>query len=156
MFKEMRNSKRQLQDEDIVRILNEGEYGVLGTLGQNQYPYTTPISYVYLNNAIYFHCALEGHKLDNIEFNDKVSFCVVGKTKVLPEQFSTIYESTVIFGKASTVAESAEKKSVLIAIIDKYSPEFKKEGLEYIDRAITKANIVKIIIEHRSAKGRLK
>lgn len=156
MLKEMRNSKRQLQNEDIIRILNEGEYGILGTVGENQYPYTTPLSYVYINNAIYFHGALEGHKIDNIKFNDKVSFCVVGKTKTLPEKFSTIYESVVIFGKVTTLIEEKEKKSILIALIDKYSSGFKKEGLEYIDRAIDKTNVIKINIEQVTAKGRLK
>jgi nitroimidazol reductase NimA-like FMN-containing flavoprotein (pyridoxamine 5'-phosphate oxidase superfamily) len=156
MFKKIRNSKRQLEDTDISRILEEGEYGILATIGENQYPYTTPLSYVYLNNAIYFHCAPEGHKLDNIRFNNKVSFCVVGKTKVLPAQFSTIYESAVIFGNASIVTECDEKNAVLISIIDKYSPEFKKEGLEYINKAVARTNIVKITIAHATAKGRLK
>lgn len=156
MFKEIRNSKRELQKDDILRILNEGEYGVLGTVGENEYPYTIPLNYVYIDNTIYFHCATEGNKLDNIKFNDKVSFSVVGKTKLLPEKFSTIYESVIAFGKASIIVENEEKKKALIAIIDKYSPEFKKEGLQYIDRAIDKTNIIKITIEHITAKGRLR
>lgn len=61
MFKKIGNAKRQLKDEDMVRILIRGEYGVLGTTGENEYSYTTPLNYVYPNNAIYFHGAMKVH-----------------------------------------------------------------------------------------------
>ncbi|WP_142413921.1 pyridoxamine 5'-phosphate oxidase family protein [Hathewaya massiliensis] len=153
MFKELRNSKRQLQDHDLERILNEGEYGVLATIGENQYPYSTPLSYVYINNSLYFHGASEGHKLKNIKLNEKVSFSVVQGTEILQERFTTKYESVIIFGKASTVVDEEEKRTALMAFIDKYSPDFKKEGVEYINRAASKTNIVKITIDHATAKG---
>jgi len=153
MFKEMRKSQREIFGEDIKLILENGEYGVLATSGENGYPYATPVSYVYINNAIYFHCAVEGNKLENIRYNNKVSFCVVGKTQVLPEQFSTEYESVIIFGHASETSGD-EKKDALIAIADKYSPDFKKEGLAYIDRAINKTCVVKIEIDKITGKAR--
>lgn len=154
MFREMRNKKRQLDDAYIGKILGDGEYGFLATVGENGYPYSVPLSYVYLNNSIYFHSATEGQKLDNIKFNDKVSFSVVGKTKVLPGNFATIYESVIIFGKASFIS-GEEKKQALIGIMNKYSAGFENKGLKYIDRAIDMTNIVRIEIEHATAKGRL-
>lgn len=153
MFKGMRRSDREIIGEDINNILIEGEFGILATLGENGYPYTTPLSYVYHNEALYFHCALEGSKLDNIKNNEKVSFCVVGKTKVLQEKFSTEYESVIVFGIAAE-AKGEEKKDALIAIADKYSPDFKLEGLQYIDRAIDKTCVVKIEIERATGKAR--
>ncbi|MBL4938289.1 pyridoxamine 5'-phosphate oxidase family protein [Clostridium sp. YIM B02515] len=153
MFKEMRKSQREIFNEDINSILKNGEYGVLATVGENGYPSATPLSYVYLNNAVYFHCAVEGSKLDNIKYNNKVSFNVVGKTKVLAEQFSTEYESVIIFGHAFETAGD-EKKDALMAIADKYSPDFKKEGLAYIDRAINKTCVVKIEIDKITGKAR--
>jgi nitroimidazol reductase NimA-like FMN-containing flavoprotein (pyridoxamine 5'-phosphate oxidase superfamily) len=155
MFREIRNFKRQLSMEHIERILKEGEYGVLATFGENGYPYATPISYTYEGNSIYLHCAVEGQKLDNIKHTDRVSFCVVGKTQVLPEAFSTIYESVIVFGKASIVDNEEEKRKALIGLIEKYSKDFMKEGLEYINRAIKKTCIIRIDIEHATAKGRL-
>ena len=154
MFKEMRNSKRLLPDEYVSRVLNEGEYGILATYGENGYPYAVPVSYVYINDAIYFHCATEGQKLDNIKYNSKVSFCVVGNTKLLPSQFSTAYQSVIVFGKASDVSDD-EKRQVLVALIDKYSKGFEKEGMEYINRAFEKTHVVKITVDHATAKGRL-
>lgn len=149
----MRRSQREIFGEDIIKILQSGEYGVLATISENGYPYATPISYVYVNNKVYLHCAVEGNKLDNIRNNNKVSFNVVGKTKVLPEQFSTEYESAIIFGQAFEV-NGEEKKEALMAIADKYSPDFKNEGLAYIDRAINKTCVVKIEIDKITGKAR--
>lgn len=152
MFKTMRKSAREIFGEEIIDILHKGEYGVLATTGDNGYAYATPLSYVYFNDCIYFHCAVEGNKLENIKYNEKVSFCVVGKTKVLPAGFSTEYESVIAYGKASLI-QGEEKKEALLAIADKYSPEFKKEGLLYIDRAIDKTCVVKIKIDKLSGKA---
>jgi nitroimidazol reductase NimA-like FMN-containing flavoprotein (pyridoxamine 5'-phosphate oxidase superfamily) len=153
MFKPMRKSAREIFGQEIIDILNKGEYGVLATVGENGYAYATPLSYVYFNECIYFHGSQEGNKLDNIKVNDKVSFCVVGKTKVLPEQFSTDYESVIVFGKASIV-EADEKKQALLAISDKYSPEFKNEGMAYIERAASVTCVVKIEIDRVTGKAR--
>jgi nitroimidazol reductase NimA-like FMN-containing flavoprotein (pyridoxamine 5'-phosphate oxidase superfamily) len=153
MFKEMRKSNREIFNGDILEILDKGEYGVLATCGENGYAYAVPLSYVYFKEAIYFHCATEGNKLENIEYNNKVSFCVVGKTKVLPDQFSTEYESAIVFGTACKV-EGEEKKEALLAIIDKYSPEFKDAGLQYIDRAVDKTHLVKIEVDKMTGKAR--
>jgi nitroimidazol reductase NimA-like FMN-containing flavoprotein (pyridoxamine 5'-phosphate oxidase superfamily) len=153
MFRKMRRSDREKGVDDISRILNEGEYGVLSTLSEDGYPYSTPLSYTYVNDSIYFHSAKVGQKLDNIAFNEKVGFCVVGKTEVLPGDFSTEYESVIIFGKASVV-EDEEKRNVFISLIEKYSKNFMKEGLAYIDRAISNTTVIKITIDRVTAKGR--
>lgn len=153
MFKEMRKSNREISGNDIIEILNKGEYGILATTGENGYAYATPLSYVYLNNAVYFHCALEGNKLDNIKYNEKVSFCVVGRTNVLPDKFSTEYESAIVFGRAIETFGD-EKKEGLMAIADKYSSGFKAEGLAYIDRAIDKTCVIKIEIDKITGKAR--
>jgi len=153
MFKEMRRSDREIGKEDIKKILENGDYGVLATIGENGYPYATPLSYVYYNEALYFHCAVEGHKLDNIKANERVSFCVVGKTKVLQEQFSTEYESIIAFGRAAEINHE-EKKEALMAIADKYSPDFMAEGHQYIDRAIDATCVVKIEIDRLTGKAR--
>lgn len=153
MFKEMRRSDREIGGDELKKILENGEYGVLATIGENGYPYTTPISYVYHDDVLYFHCAVEGSKLDNIKSNEKISFCVVGKTNVLQSKFSTEYESVIVFGRAY-ITKNEEKKDALIAIAEKYSPDFKVEGLQYIDRAINNTCVIKIEVDKLSGKAR--
>ncbi|MBE6060669.1 MAG: pyridoxamine 5'-phosphate oxidase family protein, partial [Clostridium sulfidigenes] len=141
MFKEMRKKDREVLGEDIEKILTNGEYGVLATVGENGYPYTVPLSYVYQDNSIYFHCAKEGHKLDNIEKNHKVSFCVVTDTEVLPGKFSTNYKSIIAFGEAKELT-GVLKRDILFKFIEKYSQSFIEEGKRYIERAQDRAKIV--------------
>lgn len=153
MFREMRRKDREIKNDEVIEILKNNDYGILSTISQNGYPYGLPISYVYINDSIYFHCAVEGHKLDNIKNNDKVSFCVVGKTCVLPDKFSTKYESVIIFGMAVEVFDD-EKNIALLEILNKYSPDYIEKGKEYIANAGVKTKVIKINIEHISGKAR--
>jgi nitroimidazol reductase NimA-like FMN-containing flavoprotein (pyridoxamine 5'-phosphate oxidase superfamily) len=154
MFKEIRRSERSLSADKIEEILHNGEYGVLSTTGENGYAYGVPLSYVYDNGCIYFHCAQIGQKIDNIVANPLVSFCVVGKTKVLPASFSTAYESVILFGHIVTELSEEDKWKCLRLLVKKYSPDFKPEGDAYIGRAFPKTKVMKLEIEHLSGKGR--
>lgn len=153
-MKGMRRIERQMERDEAIILLIEGEYGILSTSGKDNTPYGVPVSYIFKENNIYFHCALEGSKLDKISQNPKVCFTVVGKTKVLPDKFSTEYESVIVLGLAS-IARGLEKKRALLEIIKKYSPDFIEEGNEYIERAQDKTIVVKVAIEELTGKHRL-
>lgn len=150
----MRRKDKAMQDGAIIGLLQNGEYGVLSTVNGNEQPYGVPLNYVLMNNCIYFHCALEGHKLDNLAANPKVSFCVVGRTKVLPAEFSTEFESVVVFGRASVI-EGEERYQALNALIEKYSPEFVSEGSAYIEKFDSQTNLVRIEIQHMTGKAKM-
>lgn len=154
-MKEMRRIERKMSDEKTKSLLKEGEYGILSTVNRDNHPYGVPVSYVVLNDAIYFHCATVGTKLDNILNNSKVCFTIVGRTRVLPDKFSTEYESVIVFGQASIIENENEKIQILHEIIKKYSPDFLDEGLKYIKQAHEKTKIVKIKIDHFSGKNRV-
>jgi nitroimidazol reductase NimA-like FMN-containing flavoprotein (pyridoxamine 5'-phosphate oxidase superfamily) len=153
MFKKMRRQDRKIDSAGAIRILEAGKYGILSTTGSNGYAYGIPISYIYTNDSIYFHCAVEGQKLENIKHNNKVSFCVVGHTTLLPQSFSKNYESVIAFGRAVEVFEG-EKQAALKAIVSKYSAAFTKEGLEYIKNSSGNTRIFKIEIAHMTGKAR--
>lgn len=153
MFREMRRKEREMKNDEAVEILKNNTYGVLSTVSENGYPYGVPISYTFFNNSIYFHCAVTGHKLDNISNNDRVSFCVVGHTEILPEEFSTKYESVIVFGRAVEVSED-EKDRALLEIVNKYSADYIEQGKEYIQKGGKATKVIKISIEHISGKAR--
>ncbi len=155
MERKMRRADRAISESEAKGILQAGEYGVLSTVSVDGQPYGVPVSYSYVGDVIYFHCALEGHKLDNLSSNNKVSFCVVGKTQVLPDKFATNYESVIVFGKAFEITDD-EKQTGLVEILKKYSPGFVDKGLRYIEGDGPKARVYKIIIESMSGKSRKK
>src|SRR5512139_1817387 len=109
----MRKKDRAVSEDEAKGILLKGEYGILSTVSPDGQPYGVPLNYSYTGDGIYFHCAVEGHKLENIQANNKVSFCVVGQTEVLPEKFSTKYESVIVFGEASEVTGDEKHKGLI-------------------------------------------
>lgn len=153
MYQEMRRKDRALTQEESLRILEENTYGVLSTAGGDGQPYGVPLSYVWKDGAIYFHCAGEGHKLTNISENDRVSFCVIGSTQILPDKFSTSYESVIVFGRAKELSDE-EKKAVLMELVYKYSSGFEGEGEKHIENAFKRVKVYKIATEHITGKGR--
>ena len=152
-MKNIRRKDREITTREAIEILESAEYGVLSTVGKDGQPYGVPLSYVYRNNSIYFHCALIGQKLDNIADNPRVSFCVVGKTKVLPGKFATEYESAVAFGLASEVYGN-ERYNALVWLLEKYCPDFIDEGKQYIKLKDKATKVIKIEISHVSGKAR--
>lgn len=155
MFKEMRRKDRMLSNEEAKDILKNCEYGVLSSISDNGYPYSVPLSYVYFDDAIYFHSAREGHKIENIKINEKVSFSAVRNTEILPGEFSTNYESVIIFGTASEALDD-EKYSALMELINKYDPDSNKtdKGKKYISALTKQTYVVKITVEHITGKSR--
>ncbi len=152
-MKPVRRIDREIATHEATELFERCEYGTLSTVGNDGQPYGIPLSYAISGNNIYFHCALTGHKLENIEFNPKVSFSVVGNTKVLPEKFATEYESAVAFGTASEI-HGQERIDALMLLVEKYSPDFIKEGRKYIEQQDNATRVFKIEISHMSGKSR--
>ena len=119
MAREMRRHERVLDESKALELLLTGEYGVLSTTSVDGGVYGIPMSYVASDGCIYFHCAMVGHKIDNITANPLVSFCIVGKTEVSPAAFTTAYESVVVSGLIETVDVDDEKREALRLLIKK-------------------------------------
>lgn len=153
MFREMRRKDRQLDQNLAIEILHQGDYGVLSTLGENGYPYGVPLNYIMMDGDIYFHCARQGQKVDNILYNEKVSFCVVEKSEIKSKEFSTDYSSVIVFGRTMEV-EGEEKKKALQAFINKFSPSYLTQGKDYIEKMKKNAQVIKLKVEHITGKAR--
>lgn len=152
-MKSMRRKDREITTPESIALFDRAEYGILSTVGKDGQPYGVPLSFVFKDNAIYFHCAPDGLKLDNIADNARVSFCVVGRTKVLPDQFATEYESAMAFGVASEV-HGTEKYNALLWLVEKYCADFIEEGKQYIAQKDRTTKVIKIDIQQISGKAR--
>lgn len=152
MFRKMRRSKQELPIEQTEQILVKGITGVLGVVGDEGYPYTVPLNYVYQDKSIYFHCAKAGHKLDAIKNNGKVSFCVIAKEEIVPEEFTAYFKSAIVFGKAQEVTEDDEKLRIMRLLNNKYAPGLNQAGEKAIEKEWNILCVVKINVEHMSGK----
>ena len=148
----MRRKDRMMEDKGIERVLREGEYGFLGTESDGK-PYITPLSYIFMEDAVYFHAAREGKKLDNIQSNSQVSFCVVGRTEpVFLKGYTTYYESVILSGKAYEVADEEERSKVLYQMVEKYLPSHREAFDQEMSRTGKATVIYRIEIEEITGK----
>jgi len=152
-MKQLRRRDRAIPREEAIAILNKAEYGVLSTISENGKPYGVPLSFCIIDGYIYFHCAVEGQKIDNITQNKSVSFCVVGDTKILPDEFTTNYESVVVSGDIEEVLDM-KKQIALEGLLHKYSPEFFDNGIEYIESLRERTRVFRISINKLTGKAR--
>jgi len=153
MFREMRRFKNQLSEKEVDSILSKHSSGVLAVHGENGYPYTIPISYTFDNGYLYFHSANEGHKIDAIRNNDKVSFCVIDQDDVIQQTFTTNYRSVVVFGRATIVTDALHRQIALESLVKKYSPDFIREGKQEIMQAWDQVSVIMMTIEHKTGKS---
>lgn len=153
MFRTLRRKDKALSEADSKQILNTGLYGILGTSSKNGYAYTIPLNYAYQQDYIYFHCAKAGHKLENIEHNNQVSFTVVENCQIVPEKLTARFRSVIVFGKISLVKNDDEKQAGLQLLVKKYAPQFQKEGEKHIHSYFNKVVLLKLQIEKITGKG---
>ena len=152
-FREMRRKKQLLTDGECAEILTRNTSGVLAVLGDGGYPYAVPLSYDYHDNAIFFHCAKSGHKLDAIQNYDKVSFCVIDQDEIVPEEYTTYFRSVIVFGRAVILTEEKEIRDAIEKLSIKYAPEDSKENRDQaIEREYNAMCMFKIGIEHMTGK----
>ncbi len=152
LYREMRKKDRQISKEEALEIVKKGEYGFLSMVDSESNPYAVPISYVLYEDSIYLHCAIEGYKLECMINNPKVCFCVVGHTEVIPEKFSTKYESAICFGEASIIEDVEEIKKYMNILCEKYSIDFLDEGKKYAINAMPHYKCIKIKLHHITGK----
>ena len=122
MFPEMRRIKQQLSDQAAEAVLLRGTSGVLSLLGEDGYPYGVPLSYVYQNGKLLFHCATKGHKLDALRREEKCSFCVIDQDEIVPERYTTRYRSVIAFGTAKILEDPTQKRATIEALATRFNP----------------------------------
>lgn len=149
----VRRQDRLMVKEEASSLLSKGEYGVLSMQDEEGGGYGIPLNYAWDNgNSIYIHCATAGKKLRSIAIKNRVSFCIVGETKVLPARFTTEYNSIVLDCTAYTGLPVAERHNALKLLIEKYSPGLLEKGLKYIEKSFDRTEIIRLDIEKWSGK----
>ena len=152
-FREIRRSDRALTEHQARQILARAEHGVLATLGTDGWPYAIPVNHVVCGDVLYIHCAMEGHKLENIAHEERVSFCAVADARVLPAKLSTLYESAVVFGRAALVTDPEEKRRALELLAVRFCGALTPEAEKTIAASGSRTAVVRIRIERISGKA---
>ena len=140
-----------------LEVIRDCEYATLATVNTDGTPYCIPISPVLIDSAIYFHCAQEGQKLDNIRQNNTVCVTCVRRVKLIPEKFTAKYESAVVFGKCEIVSDAngREKIMALRVICEKYAKSNMNNFEAKTAGSLSKTCVCKITIEQITGKANI-
>lgn len=153
MFRKVSRDDRQILDRTVCdEILERGTSGVLNVLGDDDYPYGVPLSYVYDGQRLYFHCMPSGHKWDAIQKHEKVSFTVIDKDQIVPEEYTSYFRSVIVFGRARIVEDMDEKLHLHDLLVRKYSPDFLEGVYEKFKDRIAWMGAFVVEIDHVSGK----
>lgn len=153
MFKEMRRKRQLLSEKETIEILKSRTSGVLSLLGNDDYPYAVPISYVYDNYKIYFHSARTGHKIDAIKKYNKASFCVIDQDDIVPKEYTTYFRSVIVFGKIRILTDENESREAIKKLAIKYNPKDSMVNRnQVISKELSLLCMIELSIEYMTGK----
>ena len=151
-FRPMRRHRQQLSQEESISIIERATSGTLALLGDDDYPYAVPISFVYHDGCLYFHSAVEGHKIDAIRRHDKASFCVIDQDDVHGEQYTTFFRSVIAFGHISIIEDEDEKIAAARMLGNRYNPNHDEALKKEMEKGLRHMVMLRMIIEHLTGK----
>jgi nitroimidazol reductase NimA-like FMN-containing flavoprotein (pyridoxamine 5'-phosphate oxidase superfamily) len=153
MFRELLRKNKKVTDEKCKEILANKKRGVLSVCTKEGYPYGMPMNHFFDEDegCIYFHCGKEGHRLDCIKENPKVSFCVVEKGLKKENHWACNFNSVIVFGKIQII----DDLEIIEKVCRKLSYKFTSDE-DYIEKEIkafsAKTLLLKLNIEHICGK----
>ena len=142
--------------QEIDQLLHRAMVGRISTIGEDGYPYTVAVHFVYDQEKIYIHGARKGEKLQNLKANPKVCFevdefnTVQAENLPSPCKADSDYESVVIRGNASILDSEKQKAVILGQFVEKYTPAY--SHMELPEKVVAVTGVIEISIERMTGK----
>lgn len=152
----MRRVDRETGAEEALEIIRSAPYAVLSAVDDEGRPYSTPVSPVLLDGALYFHSAAqEGARAKAIAAHPYVSVCFVARCEILANRYTIDYASAIVRGVCTRVVNADECKRALDAIAVHYDPDCDPEETKsYITNAWQKVSVWKVEVTELTGKSR--
>ena len=153
MFRELTRKNKSLPAEECIAILKTEKRGILSVNGDDGYPYGMPMNHWYedLDGCIYFHCGQGGHRLDALQRDGKVSFCVCENGVPDGDSWALKVRSVIVFGRMEIIDDAEMIADICYRLSRKFTDD---EG--YIQKEIAafakKTLLLKLCPEHISGK----
>ena len=153
MFRPMRRIKQELPLDEAKKLLLKNKRGVISFNGDNDYPYSLPINYLYdaEENKLYFHGAKSGYKFDCIKNNNKTSFVTYGDEELSDNCWSFYLKSVVIFGKIEIIEDKELAAKKLSELASRYYPSL-QEVHATMERSFDNVLVYCLNVEHMTCK----
>lgn len=148
----MRRKDREMDRAFALEVLDKAEWMTLAMTGEDGTPYCVPVNAVREGDWLYLHSAPEGEKAEDLRRRPRVCLSAVGDTCVIPEQYTTAFESAVVRGEAGELIDPEEKRRALHLICQKYCPGQEADFDRTIDRSIARTAVFRIHIDEIAGK----
>ena len=147
----MRRASREMDAAFALEVLDKAPFVTVSMTRPDGTPYGLPLSLARTDDkTFYFHCALEGEKLDSIAhhptvFLSAVSLCA---PTVGPKDgsFTLQYKSATAIGNAELVTDREEKIAAMRAICMRFLPRHMAAFDDAIDRSLERTAVVRITL----------
>jgi len=153
-MRSMHRRDREKSKEFAISITDKCTYAIMATTNDDGSPYCIPISIAREGEWLYFHCAKDGLKTENLRARNRICVTCVGDVKIIPREFGLEYESAVINGTAIEITDEEEMLRALVVISRRFTPD----DMDIFDKAIEKnfgkTSVWKIHIDEISGKAR--
>ncbi len=152
----MRRSDRERDRSFAYAVIDRCEYGVAAFSTGEDTPYCIPLSLVRMGDDLYFHCALQGRKLELLRRCPRV--CVTFATGTAPSylpdanEYTTYFQSAVVTGSAFEVTDPAQKRAVLRALCEKLTPGHMAGFDRAIERSLSATGVWGVHMEEAVGK----
>ncbi len=148
----MRRKEKEITDRnEIDAIIRKSLVCRLGLADHNR-PYVVPLCFGYSDNALYFHSAGEGKKLDMIKNNPHVCFEFDIDQKLVEAEdackWGMYFRSVIGYGKASLLDDLDSKRRAYDIIMKQYSDK----KWEYKEAVVGTSCIIRVDIEEITGK----
>ena len=147
----MRKVSREMDSSWALEMMRKAPYITVSFTRLDGTAYGVPLSLASNGDDIwYFHCALEGDKLDAIAVNPEV--CLSAVTKCQPTvgpkngTFTLQYRSAIAFGKAEIVTDNDEKILALRLISQRFLPKHMDAFDAAVERSLHRTAVVRITL----------
>jgi nitroimidazol reductase NimA-like FMN-containing flavoprotein (pyridoxamine 5'-phosphate oxidase superfamily) len=154
-YHQLRRKEQEIKDTaELKAILAKTQY-VTVAMCRNDEPYLVTLSHGYdaEKNAIYFHCAFAGKKIDFLKANNRVWGQAFIDRGYVQGECDHLFTSVQFSGRVSFVTDAAGKRRALAVMINQLEQEPEQVmAAKVTDAALAKTCIGRIDIEFLSGK----
>ena len=148
----MRRKEKEITSlEEIEEIVKKSKVCRIGLVDGDE-PYILPVCFGYEGNALYFHSAPEGRKIDLIRRNNRACFEIDTDVEIIsgekPCDWTARYRSVIGTGRAFILEKNEEKRHGLSVIMRQYSPNISELRFEKLGSVA----VVKIEVDRITGK----
>jgi len=148
----MRRKDKEITDKKMMLdIISRAQVCYLG-MSKGNMPYVIPINFGYYEDTIYFHCALEGEKIDVLQENPHVCmvFNVDNKLSndIAQDDWTMHYKSVIAYGKIEFIMDITQRQDAINIMFHHYG------GKDYPlpEPVLAKTMFIKVKMEKMTGK----